>query len=210
MSSDTDLFNRALARIGEARVVSIDDTNPRGQALRDIWPSVRQSALRSHPWNFSIRRAVLAPESTAPAFKWANRFRKPAAGSDHAGWLRTLGVWEDANENVAAKYKEEGRYLLADRDTLYLVFIADITDPNAMDALFREGLMLKLAAELAIPLTNSAGLYDRLNNEAMTAWARAKAVDGLGDPQEFQREDTWLRSRRSWGGRRNDRYVEVP
>lgn len=187
MATQVGLINRALARIGEERIVSINDRSPRAQTIRDIWDDVRQAAIRSHPWNFAIRRAILAPVDGAPVYGWGYRFRLPQADNDHQGWQRTLGVFEDEDELQRAAYKAEGPYLLANVATLYLRFVADITNVNNWDSLFREAMMLKLGAELALALSNSGTIRDALRDEADRAFARARGVDAMDEaPLEIE------------------------
>lgn len=191
MATQVGLINRALARIGEARIVQINEDSDRAQTIRDIWDDVRQAAIRSHPWNFAVRRAILAPVDGAPVYGFSYRFRRPQADNDHQGWQRTLGVFDDADERVRATYRSEGPYLLADVTTLYMRFIADITNVNNWDSLFREAMMLKLAAELAIQLANSNSLRDSLQKEASAAFARARSVDGIDEPPDDIPMGTW-------------------
>ena len=195
MATQTGLINRALVRIGKQRIVSFEEQSASAQAVRDIWNDVRQSAIRSHPWNFAIRRTSLSPVDGTPPFGWDYRFRKPAAQNDHQGWLRTLGVWEDAGETVPADWDAEGPYILANVDLLYLRFVADITNVSNWDPLFAEALMLKLASELAVALANSNQMHDTYYAAAEKAFARARAVDGMdGKPIDLPM-GTWETAR---------------
>lgn len=195
MSTQTGLINRALVRIGKARIASFEEQSPSAQAVRDIWNDVRQSAIRAHPWNFAIRRTSLSPVDGTPPFGWTYRFRKPAAQNDHQGWLRTLGVYEDADEAVVPAWDAEGPYILADVDLIYLRFVADITNVSNWDPLFAEALSLKLASELAVALANSSQLHDTLGQLAERAFARARAVDGMdGKPIDIPM-GTWEQAR---------------
>ena len=45
--------------------------------------------------------------------------------------------------------KKEGRKLITDEATIYLIYVALITDVNEYDTLLRETLAARLAAELA-------------------------------------------------------------
>ncbi len=209
MSSTIELVNRALARIGEQRLASIDDTSERAQTVRDVLTGARQAMLREHRWNFAVRRARLTPELPAPEFRWLYRMGKPNASSRGGAWLRTLGVFADESERQEAEYQDEGRHLLTDHQTLFLKYVADVTNPLDMDALFREALTFKLAAELAVSLSSSRGLAEGLAQMAEDKMRKAVAVDAVNNAADQIEPDTWELAR--WGSHGRARLRgEVP
>jgi hypothetical protein len=195
MSSTIELINRALARIGEQRLESIEDTSDRAQRVRDLLTGCRQGLLHEHFWNFAVRRARLTAELPAPEFRWSYRMPKPNSTSTGGAWLRTLGVFEDEDEYTAAVYQDEGRYLLTDHTTLYLRYIADVTNPLDQSAMFREALSYKLASELAVALASSPRMAEALAEMAVRLTRKAIAIDARDDRADQLRIDTWERSR---------------
>lgn len=199
-TSETALFNRALARIGSPRITSADATSDSAQVIRDIWPDIRRSAIREHAWNFAVRRKQLAPLSTSDSYaRWAYRFLRPGSTAENGGWLRTLGVYEDALETTPADYEPLSQYLYADVDTLFLVYIADITNVQHWDATFREAVTLKLASELAVTLTNSNRLHEGLGELATRAFAKARSIDAMEGRPPPNEMGTWESARFGWG-----------
>lgn len=182
----------ALAELGEERLVSINDTSVRAQGIRDTYDEVRQVCLRKYPYNFATRRAILGPDGTTPAFKWTYRFALPAATNNDGGWLRTIAVYLDGDERQRADYEEaEGKFLLANVDTLYFSYIVDVADLNRWDVLARQVFIYMLAARLAITLTNSAQLSQGMMVKADAAYKEAASVDSQDSAPHIISAGSW-------------------
>jgi hypothetical protein len=55
-----EICNSALIKCGSKPISSITDSNKRAELCTTMYPKVRDKLLRSHPWNFAIRRMPLA------------------------------------------------------------------------------------------------------------------------------------------------------
>lgn len=67
MATQTEICNRALIRIGADTIVDITENSKEGRLCNILYDQIRKDLLRSHPWNFAIRRIILAPDAnTAP------------------------------------------------------------------------------------------------------------------------------------------------
>ena len=66
MASEVGICNRALQRVGAARITSLADDNKNARACNAAYEPLRDAALRAHPWSFAISRAALAADVTAP------------------------------------------------------------------------------------------------------------------------------------------------
>ena len=60
MPSATDICNRALSRVGEARITSLTDDSKQARACSSAYAHIRDEVFRAHPWNSVITRAKLA------------------------------------------------------------------------------------------------------------------------------------------------------
>lgn len=58
LTSDVQIVNLALTRLGDLRIAALSDATPAAQAANAVYASLRDEVLRAHPWNFAIQRAT--------------------------------------------------------------------------------------------------------------------------------------------------------
>jgi len=92
-------------------------------------------------------------------------------------------------------YKIEGRKILSDAADIYLRYVRQVTDPNEMDALFREALAWRLAVDLAIPITQSNSTLELMRQGYGAAVGKARAVDAIEDWPEEMPDGSWIAER---------------
>lgn len=191
MPSITDIANIALSRIGHNRFLTSfdDDATAEGDLARLHYPIIRDSLLRSHPWNFAVKRAELASDATAPDFEYDYRFSLPI------DCLKVIRTKLEA-ENIEDDYRIEGRYLLSNDDTVMVEYIAKITDPNQFDAMFVDCLAWGIAAECALPLVNDARMAQNAAQMFERRLVDARSADGQeGTPRHPISAYPWLTAR---------------
>jgi hypothetical protein len=66
MASQVDIANRALTKLGAARIISFGDDNKQARAVESMFDIVRDAELRSHIWSFSVRRTSSGCASNNP------------------------------------------------------------------------------------------------------------------------------------------------
>jgi hypothetical protein len=170
VASVIQVANRALTKLGSARITSIDDDVKAARSVKSCFEDLRDDELRSHRWSFALKRTSLAALSEAPAFGYEYQYQLPS------DFLR-LDMINDQFPSVvmdnyigaeALDYVLEGKKVLTDFEApLYVRYIAQITDPNMWDINFREALACRIAAELAEDLTQS-------NQKRQLAWDEYK------------------------------------
>lgn len=185
MASVVDVCNRALDKLGQGSIVSLEDGTKAANLCIRNWPLIRDQVLRDHPWNFAVKRVTLAPDVAEPA--WGFNYRTPLP----TDCLRLIEV-RDLSEG---EYQVEGRAILSNQDVLYVRYIARVIDPNEYDALFQDAVASRLAVELCEPLTQSNSKKDILIQEYDMILTAAKRADGQENPPAPFEEDTWLLSR---------------
>lgn len=186
------ISSNALLRLGSHPINSFDEGDPEGSNVSfarlasNLWPSVRRQVLRGHIWNCATRRVLLSPETTPPAFGWANQFLKPS------DWLRTVAV---GAEGERIDYVMEDRYFLANESALPLLYIFDNTNPATYDAGLVAALEIGMMAALAYPVTKSTSLAAELSQLLRDTLAQARAWDGQDDPAQTLGDFPLMRSR---------------
>jgi hypothetical protein len=212
LASVTDVCNVALSRIGQKTQITdyLSDTTTPGDLCRLHYPLVRTSLLRSHVWNFAIRRAELAQLNTAPLHEYTYQYALPddflkmvRTSWEATGWSSfddsARWAWGDANvpyrieSSTAASGK---RVLLTSESSVKIEYVADITDPTAWDSLFTDALCFMLAAELAFPLTQSRQLSQEIRQIAQQVVAEARTMDAQeGSSRAVVDNHAWLQVR---------------
>ena len=185
-ATNVDIANSALSKLGAEEITSLSDNTRRAKLVNRQFDKIRKKLLRSHPWNFAIKRSALTEDASSPAFEYDNQFVLPS------DFLRAV-----REEYKDTDFKVEGNLLLANQDSFNLVYIADITDPTEFDATFDELFALTLAYELSYPLVQSMSLKDMLQKELMNFdLPDARSFDAQeGQPEEFE-ANVWLDSRK--------------
>jgi hypothetical protein len=181
--TDTSISNSALIKIGAQRINNLDESNKRAQLCKEQFPKIKVALLRSHPWNFAIKRVELSMDTTAPVFEYTNQYTLPS------DCLRVLRL-ED--ENIV--FKVEGTKLLTNSDVLKMEYIADVATGN-FDPMFAETFAFKLALDIAYALTNSSSLQVRLKNDYDEFRRDSRSADAQEGTPLPVTNDEWVESR---------------
>jgi len=175
-ATNEDICNSALAKLGAEEITSLSDNTRRAKLCNRQFTKIRDRLLRSHPWNFAIKRASLTANGNTPAFEYEQEFDLPA------DYLR--GVREEYKDT---DWKIEGQKLLANQETINLVYIAQITDPTEFDPSFDELLATQLAYELAYPMVQSSSLKQLMKEELDELKRDVRSFDAQeGFPEELE------------------------
>lgn len=198
MTSEVDICNRAIQKVGAQAITSRSDDTAAARAVNRVFEDVRDEELRNQNWNFSIKRASLAASTTAPEWGYDKQFPLPAdcirliLVDGHYGVSETLGSY-GTNE---PDYRLEGRAILAnDTGPLKIMYVSRVADPNEWDMQFRELIACRIAVEICEELTQSNTKKQLLMEEYERQLRRAVRGDGVETPGEALYESDWLRAR---------------
>ena len=150
-----------------------------------IFETLRDEVLRSHPWNFAIKRVILSPNSTTPEFDWLYTFDLP---SD------LLRVWEVYTDDIEYAI-EADRVMVSNETEMDVVYIYRNTDPSQWDTMFAEALAWRLAMDLSYALTQSISLGQECERKYKEQMALARSVDGTEGVLRRLIADDWTTSR---------------
>ncbi len=188
MASQIAIANRALTKVGEARILSMSDDVEAARVVDSLWDIVRDAEFRIRKWKFTLARASLAALVSVPDWGFDYEYQLPA------DCLRVLQVGEyypggslsDYRNADESEWKVEGRKILTNEAApLKIRYIARIEDTGAWDSAFTEAFACRLAAEVVERLTQS-------NTKKETAWGeykqavamaiRADAIEAAPEP----------------------------
>lgn len=209
MPTQVDITSAALIHIGMQPINALDQATPRATAALAIFQKTVDEILYEHSWKFAMTQAVLAKTSTTPAFRYDSQFALPADPYCLKVWLTSedqafsLVDFEDrwgtpfveGFDQGRGRWEVQGRFILANCDTLTIDYVARITDPGQFDPGFVTTLEYKLASKLAGPLTGKWPVGDAMRKIYEIELARAKGSDSQQRSPRRAPSITYLRVR---------------
>lgn len=198
MASQVEIANRALTKLGAARITSLTDNNKSARAIAAVWDTVRRAELRKRNWSFALRRGSLPSLADAPAWGFALAYQLPP------DFLRLVQVNDifivpsltDYREGDDSAYAIEGNQLLTDFPApLKFRYVADITDPGAFDALFVEAIASKLAYETCYEINQSNQGREAAAQDYRAAISEAMRANAIERPPQGLPDDGWILGR---------------
>ena len=173
MASVVNMCNSALNLLGASTISALTDDTKNARLCNQRYEPVRNRVFRSHAWNCLHKRVQLAQNSTAPVVEYSHAYALPA------DCLRVLKVHNGTTDSIksAIDYKLEGRNIVTDEGTVFIIYIALDTDPNNYDTYLQESIAHQLAADLAYAVTNNATLADKYMTRADERLREARFID---------------------------------
>jgi len=186
VASQVDIANRALQKIGAARIDSFDEGTREANAVKACYESVRDSELQRNLWTFSIRRASLAADTATPAFGRSYQYSLPADYLRKAPYDRFSAPMPDD-----ALF--EGRKVLTDYAApLEIVYVSNAESEETYDPLFVEALAARLAVEICEELTQSTSKRADLSNDYLFHISQAKSANSIQAGPKTPEVDEWV------------------
>lgn len=193
MASDVEIANRALQLLGAARVIALSDDSVSARAMNNAYAPVRLAALRAHPWNFATKRASLAASATTPTFGPARAFPLPA------GFVRLLprDPMDELNTKDWKIEQHDGAKAILTDDSapLEIRYIADVTDAEIMDPLFREVFAHDLALACCEEITQSNSKEEKIRTARTLLIREARRTNAIENVPQVAVDDTFITTR---------------
>lgn len=186
-TSDVQICSNALLLLGDQTIASFDEGSMRATLCSNLWPTVRDAVLRSHPWNSAMRRVALAKDTIPPDFDWVNQFSLPG------DCLRVWTVGRD--EDSPSLWQVEGTKLLCDDEIAYVRYIIRLSEAAAYDALLLQALTSGMAKVLAYPVTKSMTTVEAMAKLHEMDLRKARTVDGQEGTGEDSPDSALIRVR---------------
>lgn len=182
-SSVVELVNLALIKIGAAPVASLSESLS-GRTAERLYPSARDQALNEGTWNCATKRVSLPQDASDPPFGYANAYVLPG------DFIRLVNMPDRTD-----MFRIENGRVLSDLSPMNIVYVFRQTDVTKMDPLLQKAIASLLASELAVPISNSQALRDRMAAEYRDIMSEAKFADATQAPTEQMTMTSWSLSR---------------
>jgi len=147
MYSETKICNMALAFIGTAPIISLDDVSKAGKACNLLYEPARDLVLSEMSWSFAVRRQSLSLLSDENLTEFDYMYQLPT--DPHC--LQPLGIIDYPEE----PWIVEGRAFYTNVPDASLRYVARVTDPEEFDPPFIKALSCRLSADLYIGIYGS-------------------------------------------------------
>jgi len=173
MASVVNMCNSALNLLGASTIAALTDDTKNARLCNQRYEPIRNRVFRSHAWNCLHKRVQLAQNSTAPIVEYDHAYALPS------DCLRVLKIHNGTTDSIASdlNYKLEGRNIVTDIDTVFVIYIALDTDPNNYDTYLREAISHQLSADLCYAITNNATLANQYMTRADERLREARFID---------------------------------
>jgi hypothetical protein len=198
MASQVEIANRALTKLGAARIISFADDNKQARSVNSMFDVVRDAELRSHLWSFTIKRSSPAALSTTPNWGYDYEYQLP---SDCLRLLEVNDIYpgpnmDDYRNSSTQEYVIEGRKILTNEGPpLKIRYVSRVEDTTQWDATFVEAFACRLAMEMCEDLTQSNTKKELLLNDYGRAIMMAIRANSIELPPKDLPDDSWVMSR---------------
>jgi hypothetical protein len=194
VATQVEIINLALGHLAQAPITSISEASVQAQTAVRVWDSCRKECLRGHDWSFGTVVATLSLSATYGTLSTSGLY---AGDYLYAYTYPTscLSMWHVYGEDLADKTVGEDFRELYDQVNAQKVIVTnvadalgeytfDVTDPQFYDANFVTVFALRLAVDMAMPLTGDPQLrltMVKAFTEAMNDAERMSAYENNPD-----------------------------
>ena len=194
MASKVEICNSALNMLGANNITDITEDSKNARLLNQRYEPIRDAVFRTHQWNCLIKRVELAQDTDAPTHEYTKQYTLP---SDCLRVLRIGGHHDGSSSDLDAgqRFKIEGRKVITYEASVFLIYIAKITDVNLYDTLLQETNAARLAAELCYAVTSSTSLANQLKDSYNEKLREARFTDATEGTADSLDSSTFINSR---------------
>ena len=199
MASDIEIANRAITKLGGARINSFDDNTTESRAIKSMYDVARRALLRRALWNFAKKRDKIAAVVVTDQ-DWTFQFQYTLP-PDFLRLIQVNDYSEPTGFNPSrnmddAPYQIEGSRIFTNYPApLKIRYIADVIDPTKFDACFVEAFASQIAYESCETITQSNTKKAAMAQEVKMWIVEAIKINQVENPAEEIHDSSWLTSR---------------
>ena len=200
--SEVQVAKLALQHIGDRYdITSLSDQTAEAEQVNLVFENARDAMQAEHPWNFC--RTYVSParlSATTIPGNWAYVFNYPSDA------LRVWKIENPLGRNLPPLPFQVFRMEIGGNFTKVIgtnesepefVYSAKIETATEWSPHYVLALSWRIAEMIAMPLTGSTEVFDRVKRDAKMEIARAKEEDGNeGIWHEQSRDPDWLEARK--------------
>jgi len=176
--SEVSISNKALGWLGADRITSLNDTQTEAVTAKENYAESRDYVLADTDWTFAIKRYQLALSTEKPSFGYTNAFLLPDEVLRVITYNERDANYQNTRTSVTDRWDVENGFIVSNDESANVRAIARITDT----ALFSPGFVLcvaaRMAADMAMSLTNSTKREQAMEAKYQYYLRQAKRADG--------------------------------
>lgn len=207
--STISICNQALGWLGADTITSLNDDTKEAQLCKDNFEELRDSVLLEREWTFAVRRLILTPLVAVPVYGYAFQFLLPTdvlrvlnipTSLGTFGGLPGLqgGAGADSSQGLPdwrVENSDDGNVIVANVNRVRVRVIWRVVNEKLWSLMFTQSLAARIAADLAMPLTNSRTLQKDMWSLYDMKLNRAGTMDGMQGRHEVKRSDQLINVR---------------
>ena len=174
--SEVTICNLALSWLAGNLIISLDDDINEAKLCKANYELSRDAVLETMAWTFATKRYALTPEVNTPAWGSGVQFTIPA---EIITVLEVTDVSDTPNGANNLDWRREGHLILCDANKVYVKAVFKQDDPVRFPPNFVQAVAARLAAEIAIPLTESKELMMTMEGKYKDRLLIAAGTDGI-------------------------------
>ncbi|MBU4681207.1 hypothetical protein KC222_04175 [Cedecea davisae] len=197
MASVIEICNIALSRIGNSRSInSLTEQSKEAGACSLHYEACRDATLSDFPWPFATKRIALADTGNPPP-DWQYAYTYPP------DCKRIIEIMVPGVRNPTAAMRIQyvtgaddagtGKLIYTDQPQAWLKYVAQVTDVNMFDDIFRDALAWRLAGEIAMQLTGARDQGSMQMYSSTILSAGSRSLDESQEPPQPESEFTIAR-----------------
>lgn len=189
MASKIQIINRALSRLAQARITSLDDNTQAAKLADAIYDQVAEDIMARACWPSVLARASLAQDTDTPTWGFDYQYQLPTDPK----CLRVIKVNEGKPGII--EYKIEGNKLLTDESTIDILYISFIDDTESYDSDLRQAITWGLVAEMVYPFAGQQDAAAKLADMAEKKIESLVSLASLQGSREIINSDDFVDAR---------------
>lgn len=189
-TSKINICNNALLRIGADIINALNEQSKEAEYCNKFYDEDRVEVLEQHPWNFAMKQTTLSKLAETPN-DYSFVYTLPS------DYVIARKIVDTANpENNQIKYEVRERKLYTDQDAAILEYTFDQGDTTAFSSAFSNALAWRLAADLAMPITNNIAVQEAMMRMYLGALSVGERNDARAQRKDTQVGQAFLNARK--------------
>lgn len=163
-TSPTSICNIALGWLGQSTITSLEDANQTAQLCKQNYAPLRDAVIEARYWRFASLRTT-SQSNDVPGSKEDLGFPQWGGGfvhtipNEYAQVFRCYTDVTGVKESwIQANWERIDNYIISYEPFIFMEGVRIVEDTNKFSALFVQALAARLAADLAIPITQNRSL----------------------------------------------------